>query len=397
MEANAVLIFLLFFSALMLGFLFAKHPIKWSFFTKRDSSHVLDRYRESVNFLINEQPDAAIDTLTATLDVNAQTLETHMALGAMLRKRGEVDRAIRVHQNILSQQHLTASQALYANLALAEDYLKAGLFDRAEALYTELSQANNNIVAKQALARLLEVYQLEGEWLKAITVADALCKNAIPQDIERWRLLQAHFYCELAEHALLCGYYQEVSQALDKAGALHTDLARVGILRGHLALVQNDNHAALVILRQLFIRFTACHAQILPLLIDAFNRLQKSDELHSFLAQMYHEQPSVLLLPAITKAKAVEASEPEAIAFLVHALELWPALETLGEVLNLLPENTYHLLTLESLLTVLEKQISRIQAYECQGCGYSGNEHHWQCPSCKSWGTVISKLVISKF
>lgn len=392
MEANAVLIFLLFFSALILGFLFAKYPIRWPFFTKRDSSQVLDRYRESVNFLINEQPDAAIDALTATLDVNAQTLETHMALGAMLRKRGEVDRAIRVHQNILSRQHLTASQALYASLALAEDYLKAGLLDRAEALYTELSQSNNNLIAQKALARLLEVYQLEGEWLKAVTVAEALSKNATPPEIEKWRLLQAHFYCELAEHALLCGYYQKVSQALNNAEALHTDLARVGILRGHLALVQNDNHGALVILRQVFIHFTACNAQVLPLLIDAFNRLQKSDELHSFLARVYHEQPSVLLLPAITRVKAIEASEPEAIAFLVQALEAWPALEALGEVLHLLPANTYHLLTLEPLLTVLEKHISRLQAYECQGCGYSGNEHHWQCPSCKNWETFISKL-----
>lgn len=389
METNSLLIFLLFLSALAIGYLLAKRPFDFkSRFYPQPARARLERYRESLNYLISEQPDAAIDALTATLDVNEETLETHMALGTMLRKRGEVDRAIRIHQNVLSRPNLTKEQSLHARLALAEDYLKAGLFDRAEALYNELSHVDEAGIARKALERLVEVYQSEGEWLQAVVAADALCQMPNEPNSDHWRSLQAQFYCEIAEQSLARGYYADVNEAINKAQELDPDLARALILRGHLALTQNHNDRAFELLRQVPLHFTAHNAQVLPLLIDAFNRTHKEGSLQAFLAEIYLQQPSALLLPSMARATAEQTTEAEAIVFLIRELEQWPHLASLSDVLSILPSSTYQQLALESLLKVVEQRLQQTQGYECQTCGYTGFKHHWQCPTCKSWGSI---------
>ncbi|HEY7773641.1 MAG TPA: hypothetical protein VIC26_10705 [Marinagarivorans sp.] len=392
METNSLLVFLLFLSALAIGYLLAKRPLNIKDRLTPQTSRVrLDRYRESLNYLITEQPDAAIDALTATLDVNEDTLETHMALGSMLRKRGEVDRAIRIHQNVLSRPSLTKDQDLQARLALAEDYLKAGLFDRAEALYNELSHVGEAGIADKALMRLVEVYQSEGEWLQAVVAADALCQSgSTSQGGDHWRRLQAQFYCEIAEQSLKRGYYNDVQESLDKAQQLDVDLARTLILRGQMALAQHHDQQAFELLKQVPLNFTAHNAQVLPLLIDAYNRTHKPEALQAFLADIYQQQPSALLLPAMARAIADKSTEADAIVFLVKELENWPHLESLSDVLGILPSSTYQQLSLESLLGIVEQRLQQTQSYECQNCGYTGHEHHWHCPSCKSWGTIIS-------
>ncbi|BCD98810.1 hypothetical protein [Marinagarivorans cellulosilyticus] len=389
METNSLLVFLLFLSALAIGYLLAKRPIDIRNRMNPKASRVsLDRYRESLNYLITEQPDAAIDALTATLDVNEDTLETHMALGSMLRKRGEVDRAIRIHQNVLSRPSLTKDQDLQARLALAEDYLKAGLFDRAEALYNELSHVDEAGIATKALTRLVEVYQSEGEWLQAVVAADALSQSGV--DSDHWRRLQAQFYCEIAEQSLSRSYYSDAQEALEKAQVLDVDLARTLILRGQLALAQGHRQQAFELLKQVPLNFTAHNSQVLPLLIEAYTRAHKAETLEAFLADLYQQQPSALLLPDMARAIAQKTSESEAIIFLIKELEQWSHLESLSDVLGILPSSTYQQLSLESLLGIVEQRLQQTQSYECQNCGYSGHEHHWHCPSCKNWGTVIS-------
>lgn len=391
MDANSLLVFLLFLSALAIGYLLAKRPVDLKNSFKSDASNSrVERYRESLNYLIAEQPDAAIDALTATLDVNDDTLETHMALGAMLRKRGEVDRAIRIHQNVLTRSKLTQSQMLEGKLALAEDYLKAGLFDRAEALYSELSHEGDRAVAKQALIKLVDVYQSEGEWLQAVVAADAICQHATGDELVHWRRLQAQFYCEIAEQSLAREYLTDAKEAIAKARSLDVDLPRVVLLEGELALAEGRAQAALASLQQLPLNFTAHNAHVLPLLIDAYRAVHPDKPVHAFLGRLYEQQPSSLLLPAMAKAKASQSGDAEAIAFLVYELAKWPQLASLRDVLNILPTSTYGQLSLDSLLNVVEQRLTQTQQYDCQACGYEGHEHHWQCPSCKTWGSIVA-------
>jgi lipopolysaccharide biosynthesis regulator YciM len=389
METNSLLVFLLFLSALAIGYLLAKRPLDIKNRFNLSSSRVrLDPYKESLNSWMAEQPDAAIDALTATLDVNKDTLATHMALGTMLRKRGEVDRAIRIHQNILSQSSLSADQNLQARFALAEDYLKAGLFDRAEVLYTELSQVDDEHIATEALKRLVEVYQSEGEWLQAIAAADALCRVEQSTNADFWRNSQAQFFCEIAERAIERGVFSDADDALNKAQALDGDLARTLILRGKLALAEGKNNQAFELLRRVPLNFTAHNAHVLPLLIEAYNLTHPVDTLHGFLAETYQQQPSALLLPAMARATAERQSEADGINFLVEELKKWTHLECLSDVLSILPRSIYSQVPLEDLVGIVEQRLRQTQLFECQGCGYAGHEHHWQCPGCKSWGTV---------
>ena len=391
MVDSSLLIFLLFLSALAIGYLLARGPIHLkSFFSSSVLRSPHDRYREGLNYLIAERPDAAIDALTATLEVNEETLETHMALGAMLRKRGEVDRAIRIHQNILARPSLNRVQDLQARLALAEDYLKAGLFDRAEALYGELSHEDDSEVASVALERLVEVYQCEGEWLQAVVAADALNQLQNGEQADYWRGLQAHFYCEMAEQSLSRNYYADAGSALDKAQSLAPDLVRVVILQGQLALRQNQNTQAFELLKAAPLHFTAHNSQVLPLLIEAYLRTHSDDSMQTFLAELYQQQASALLLPAMARAMAEQSSEVDAIVFLVAEISQWPSLSALNDVLSILPASTYSQLSLESLLKIVELRLKKTQSYDCQSCGYAAHLHHWQCPSCKTWGQLVA-------
>lgn len=388
---NSPLVFLLFLSALIIGFLLAKGPAVLTQWLKSKSTpRQEDYYKESLNYLINEQPDAAIDALTATLEVNEETLETHMALGDMLRKRGEVDRAIRIHKNVLSRVELSEHQMLQARLALADDYLKAGLFDRAESLYCELSSAREQAIAIQALKRLVDVYQREGEWQQAVVSADSLAQIVSELDAKYWRQLQAQFYCEIAEQAMTSDHQGGVESALRKAQGLDPDLPRVLILQGRLALAQGRDDDAFNVLKAIPLSSTAHNSQVLPLLIDAYTKTQSPEQLHGLLAGIYTAQRSALLLPSMTRAMAEQEGEAAAILFLVQEIQQWLHLSTLSDILTILPQSAYRQLSLDALLGVVENRLDSTQAYECQRCGYSGHKHHWHCPSCKEWGGIVA-------
>ncbi|WP_054114016.1 hypothetical protein [Marinagarivorans algicola] len=407
------MIFVLLFSALVIGYWLAKYPIHLKRRPQRSpSSAYLERYYESMHLLLAEQPDAAIDAFMATLDVNAETLEAHMALGVMFNKRGEIDRAIRVHQNILAHPHLSTRQILQARLALAEDYLLAGLFDRAEVLYTELSQCCEVPVAQQALIKLVDVYQQEGEWQQAINTLTVLCEHSqalqVPTNncqqsylgqgydtscrITQWRQWQVYFYCEWAQVCLLEGHEQQAQAVLAKASVIEGDITRVQILQSQLASMGNNPKQALALLQQIVLTSSLYHAVVLPLWLEAFYCIEPEGNPNRHLADIYQQQPSALLLPATAKAIAQQSGESQAITFLVSALARWEILATVHEALALLPTTAYAQITLPSILAIIEKRLAQAQGYECRVCGYQGHEHHWQCPSCKSWGAVVAKL-----
>ena len=164
----------------------------------------------------------------------------------------------------------------------------------------------------------------------------------------------------------------------------------LGSPEGELALAEGRSQAALASLQQLPLNFTAHNAHVLPLLINAYQQVHPEKPVHAFLGRLYEQQPSSLLLPAMAKAKAAQSGDGEAIAFLVHELGRWSQLASLRDVLDILPSSTYGQLSLESLLNVVEQRLSQTQQYDCQACGYEGHEHHWQCPSCKTWGSIVA-------
>ena len=197
------------------------------------------RTSKGLNFLLNEQPDKAIEVFTHVLEVNSETVETHLALGNLFRRRGEVERAIRIHQNLIARPTLDKEQRSHALLELGQDYLKAGLFDRAENLFLELAEIR--LHSEQALRLLLRIYQQEKEWDKAISSARKLARFSG----ENMNNVVAHYNCELAELAYANKDYSAARAFVREALSSDRKCVRANILLGDIEAEGNRHRDAI--------------------------------------------------------------------------------------------------------------------------------------------------------
>jgi len=236
--AEGIALFLLLFFALGLGWALAR----WQFRReRRREERVSNHYFRGLNYLLNEEPDKAIDIFLELAErksnggpsrrrhINHEVIDTHLALGSLFRRRGEMDKAIRFHKHIIAQPNLTEEQRTQALKALGRDYLKAGLLDRAERLFSQLveRQPGDNQPAQQ----LLDIYQQEKDWPQAIEQAQHLHAEAPDQT----GALLAQFYCELAEQALRQNDAAQAQKALRQARRYQSDHPRAHIVAGHMA------------------------------------------------------------------------------------------------------------------------------------------------------------------
>ncbi len=212
---------------------------------KESTSELARHYFHGINFLLNEQPDQAIDTFIRSVDVTPHTLETHLTLGNLMRQRGEVDRAIRVHQNLLSRPSLNQQQIGQAHLELGRDFLKAGLLDRAERLFLDLVEDTASDLRQESLRHLVQIYRDEQEWEKAIRAASMMQKNVFGGANNSLAIEQAHFCCELAERCMAKGGYLDARRHLKVALQFNKNSARANILWGDLEMSAHNFQEAL--------------------------------------------------------------------------------------------------------------------------------------------------------
>ena len=191
-------------------------------------SDIHPEYFKGLNFVLNEQPDKAIEVFIRMTEVDSETVETHLALGNLFRRRGEVDRAIRVHQNLIARPTLNQDQRAHALLELGMDYMRSGLLDRAEKLFLEL--VNLGLYLNEAYSHLLEIYQQEKDWENAISVAK---KNEIISG-ENFSPIIAQFYCEIAENDLNIGKINNAKEKIDDAISFNSKCVRASILEARI-------------------------------------------------------------------------------------------------------------------------------------------------------------------
>jgi lipopolysaccharide assembly protein B len=196
-------------------------------------------YGQGINYLLNEEPDKATDVLVKLVEVDPETVELHLALGSLFRRRGEVDRAIRVHRNIITRTRLSDALRDQAKLELGRDFLKAGLLDRAEQLLQGLLQ--QGVYVLETSRHLVEIYQQEKEWRKAIEVAERVTENAG----DDWQNRIAHYYCELGEVAVERRAYEEALQLAKRALDTHSGCVRANVLIGAVCQHQGRFAAAI--------------------------------------------------------------------------------------------------------------------------------------------------------
>jgi lipopolysaccharide biosynthesis regulator YciM len=358
----------------------------------KDLPWLRQSYFEGLNHLLNERPDDAIDAFVSALEVNSDTLETHFALGNLLRRRGEVDRAIRIHQNLLARPSLSAQQQQQAQIELALDYMRSGLLDRAEALFKELTSSNDYSIRGEALERLVDIYRDEKEWEKAIAMAGGLCQRKLGREVSYWRNLQAHFSCELAEQALEEGHWSAARAWARKALGFdrdsiraHLDIARIDMAEGRFELAAKN-------LRKITSTSPLFISEAVPLIRECYVALEQQEVARELLEQLYREQPNELLLQHVSELILMLEGDDAARAFLAPELEKFPSLDTMARIVKVVEHRVACHVKYQELAPVFESVLMRDSAYDCYQCGFSGHQMHWCCPSCKSWGSIFARF-----
>jgi len=347
----------------------------------RDYSPV---YFKGLNFLLNEQPDKAIDVFVQMLEVDSETVETHLALGNLFRRRGEVDRAIRIHQNLIARPTLNREHRSQALLELGQDYMRAGLFDRAENLFNELDEMKSH--QEPALQNLLVIYQQEKDWEKCLQVAKRLeqisGRSLKPE--------QAHYYCELAEEAEQRGDEAQVIQLLKSAQLCDTDCVRATLIRGKLEAGRGACDRAVQTLQVVEQQDADYLPEALPLLLDCYRQLGDGEQLSRYLHQLHQRRQSIgSALPLADLIQAKEG-EQEALAFLTDYLQRHPDIEGIDRLiaLSMKEMDGSAIDMLQVLRQLLEKLLAGRPGYQCNHCGFLAKTLHWQCPSCKFWSSI---------
>ena len=341
-------------------------------------------YFTGLNFLLNEQPDKAIDTFIELLQIDSETVETHLALGNLFRRRGEVDRAIRIHQNLIARPALTGSIRKLALLELANDYMAAGLFDRAENLFIELESDPN--LRLDSLEHLVIIYQQINDWQKAIEVCSRIARvSTINQNIRI-----AHYYCEIAEDARVSGNTKAAHDALQKALKTNKKSVRASISEGKLYQQTGNYSKAINSYRRIRHQDIAYLPEVLSELIICY-RLKGGDaELLVFLNECLEQGAGVSVMLAVSELMRSNSGETAAGNIIADYLRDKPSLKGLEQLIQIHIQHATGSAkdNLQLLHGLVIKLMEKKPVYRCEDCGYSGKTLFWQCPSCKEWETI---------
>ncbi len=341
-------------------------------------------YLKGLNYLLNEQQDKAIELFIQMLDVDNNTVETHLALGSLFRRRGEVDRAIRIHQNLIARPTLSKEQRAVALFELGEDYMRAGLLDRAETLFKELIDTEPHTGA--ALQQLLDIYQQEKDWDKAIQISHRLESRTG----QSRRAIVAHYYCEIAEQACRQGEPAKALKYLKRALVEDRQCARASILEGNIEKTAGNIKAAIRAYHRVEEQDPDFLPEVIQPLIDCYKRLGRIDEMVVFLRQNLAKHPGISLMLALSELIRQEKGNEEAVEFITEYLKQRPSVRGMDRLLDLNLSNVKEPVRekLQVLKDVAEQLIANKPVYECCHCGFAGKKLHWQCPGCKYWNTV---------
>ena len=339
-------------------------------------------YLKGLNFLLNEQTDQALEHFLAMVRVDDKTIETHFALGSLFRRRGEIDRAIRIHQNIIARPDLGAEQRDQALFSLAKDYFHAGLLDRAEKLFVRLAQGSRYQV--QALENLGRIYEQEKEWEKAIDAGqrlETLGGRSLTLQI-------AHYYCELADAAAAQNDYAEARQHVKKAQSGRPRTMRGALTRAHIARESDDNKTAIRLYHRIIDEHTYLLAEALPEVVVAYQSEGSIDVLNSALESMLEKNPDMRPLVAYTAIVNDIGDIPVVDECVKQYMLEEPTLAEFVDFHQISEiDAPSHDKALEKVRSALSKLASATPRYQCQECGFSSQRLLWQCPSCRNWET----------
>ena len=350
--------------------------------SKEAAFNLPSAYFKGLNFLLNEQPDKAIEVFLKVLEVDSETVEMHLTLGNLFRRRGELERATRIHQNIIARPNLSDSQRLQALFELAQDYFKAGLFDRAESLFLELADVPNH--AEHALRYLSQLYEQEKEWENAISATQRLQKYS-EKDISP---IIAQYYCELAEISVDKQDYKQARIHINNALEVDPNSTRATILLGNLEFELGEYASAIQTWSKIEEQDPRYLGEVIDKIVVAYRKIEDDDGLWEFLAKALDDYGGPKLLSAQVEEIEHRKGRNAAVSFLTDWLRKHPSLHGLRSLVDLKQndlESSPSSEDLEPLQALLVNLFDTDGLYRCRQCGFTGRTLHWQCPGCKGW------------
>lgn len=343
-------------------------------------------YFKGLNLLLNEENDKAIDAFIEIVSLDPETLELHTALGYLFRKRGDTERAIRIHQNLLARPDLTQESRWDIQYELGQDYLKAGLFDRAEESFDQLI---NSPLGTKARKALLNIFQREKEWARAIEAAEGLQNFGAGSHQKEI----AQFYCEMAQDELTHTRPQTALTLLEKALSTDRNNIRATILIGDAHLAMNNPSEAITTWNKIKQQSLPHVALIAERLMNAYIALEQKEEGIQVLKSYLQDIPSIDLIEVLIKTLLESNQTQEVQQLTSDIIKRTPTLLSLDKLLDarLLVARPEVVPELSAIKHLVHSYAQRLARYQCNHCGFKARQFYWQCPGCNHWETYPPK------
>ncbi len=351
-----------------------------------ESTALPESYFQGLNFLLNEQQDKAIEAFIEVVKIDPHTVELHFALGSLFRRRGEVDRALRMHHNLVDRADLDDDKRQQAVFELAQDYLKAGILDRAESLFGELKKT---AYAKSSLEFLLELYQKEHDWTKAISVAEQLSMMS-GQSVGK---LIAFFYCELAEEEIKAGNRDGARAHLQQALQVCSSSVRATIMQGDMAQAAGRVEEAVALWQGVEQQDAQYLQLVAERLLSAYQSLGREAEGISLLRSYLVKYHSIELLNVAFDGILKFESPQSAYQLVRDEMARNPTLLGLDKLLEarLLEVSLERRADIELVKDLIHKRTRNLAMYHCNHCGFKARKFYWHCPACQAWDSYAPR------
>ncbi|MEI7430553.1 MAG: lipopolysaccharide assembly protein LapB, partial [Betaproteobacteria bacterium] len=315
--------------------------------------------------------------------IDPQTVELHFALGSLFRRRGETERAIRMHQNLVDRDDLPQDLKLQALSELGQDFLKAGLLDRAEEIFDKLRDSDN---AKDAKRNLLEIYQLEKDWEKAISIAAELPDIASQKEV-------AEYYCELAAAEMIRSRPDTAAAHLKTALERNRKCVRASLLQGDIEVQQERFEEAIACWLRIEQQDPTYLALVAQRLLDAYRKMDRRDEGLQLLRGYLEHYHSLDLLDVVFQLVLESEGSDAAYCLVRDELKRNPTLLGFDKLIEarLLTAPPESRADLELAKSIVQGYTRRLARYRCDNCGFKARQFYWRCPACGGWETYSPK------
>jgi lipopolysaccharide biosynthesis regulator YciM len=377
-----IVLYLLLFAAIGCGWLLGRYQGH-----KKANQRISRDSLPSIDFLLAENNDSALDRLLDVDEISDEAVELYLNLGRIFRDKGQTDKSIQLHQNLFSRTDLSDKSQLDVELALATDFLKAGLFDRAERLLLDLNKEAGH-TRNQSSRLLIQLYEEERSWL---SILELYKKNWLP-DLPDIASRVAQAACEYADEIFQQGDYLESHKYLKLALKVNPLCARANIIFAQIAAVQNEPREAVRCFLKALKQDSNIMLAILPQLVECFAKLEDLQELDKQLAFHWKQNHAIEVLVQRVHLLSDQGQQQKAIEILLTELYQYPSNQGFFALVELVV-NKKAVLNSSQLVTVydiLRRIVEREYKYVCRSCGFKASEHYWRCPSCKSWASITA-------